>query len=49
MKHEPADCEALVGSPFGLCDYMRTAESRGTEPEGGNAELCLRVLNFRPA
>ena len=20
MKHEPADGEALVGSPFGLCD-----------------------------
>ena len=27
MKHELADGEALVCSPFGLCDYMRTLRS----------------------
>ena len=43
MKHEPADGQALVGSPFGLCDHMRTVESRGTEFQGGRRRpLCFR-------
>ena len=43
MKHEPADGQALVGSPFGLCVHMRTVESRGTEFQGGRRRpLCFR-------
>ena len=38
MKHEPADGEALLGSSSLLCDCMRTVESRGAEPEGGNED-----------
>ena len=35
-RYEPADGEAFVGSPFGLCDCIRVVESRGTKLEGGN-------------
>ena len=40
MKLEPADGEALVGSPFGQCDDMPTVESRRTEPKGGTEGKC---------
>ena len=31
----------LWSSSFGLCDYMRTVESRCTEPEGGNEDTLF--------
>ena len=42
MKHELADGEALVISPFGLCDLMRTVESRGTELVGCNQDTLFK-------
>ena len=32
MRHEPGDDDAAAGSPSGLCDYVWTELSRGTEP-----------------
>ena len=43
---EPADGEALVSSPFGLCDYLRALELRGAELK---ATPFQGVLSFRPA
>ena len=40
MKHEPADGKLLERSTFGLCDDMRTVESRRAEPQGSNKILC---------
>ena len=43
MQHEPAKEEALVGTSFGLCDYMRTVEAKGAEPNGGHEILFFKV------
>ena len=42
MKRELADGEAPVGTPFALCEYMRTVESWRSELEGDNEDNLFK-------
>ena len=34
--------DVFVGKSLGLCDYVRTVETRGTEPQGGHEDILSR-------
>ena len=50
IKNELVEGEAFVGMRFGLCDCIRTVETRGTVPKGGHEDTLFQgVLGLRPA